>query len=244
MIKDMGKLSLFYVLLFLVCMFIATWSRVASADVFREPPKEQEQQQGQQQEQNQHQKQGQQQGQKTDVDVVSGGAELDNEIDLDLSDQSRVENNSSNVVLVPNNNTESCLRVFGISWGNGDGAGAFGIPWRAKACDFEQAADDAAASGHLAMAWYWRCHKKNLYKTFRIPGVKKSAEQLVTACHDKMSGLLEAGSLQADFETLQKKYDIILAEYQEANQYAVEQRKRLEEACEIRTNRALEACTK
>ena len=42
-------------------------------------------------------------------------------IEVDASDQSRVENNSSNIVFVPNNNTENCLRVIGIAFGkNGD----------------------------------------------------------------------------------------------------------------------------
>ena len=76
----------------------------------------------------------------------------------------QVENNSSNVVLVPNNNTESCLRVWGIAWGKNGESGALGIPWRSKKCDFEQAADDAFAAGERELGWFWKCQNKNLHK--------------------------------------------------------------------------------
>ena len=121
----------------------------------------------------QGQVQGQMQGQTTDVDVTAqggnaqGGAAYatatggeaqsnaisgaNNEgIDIDASDNSRIENNSSNVVLVPNNNTENCLRVWGIAWGESGKSGALGVPWRSKKCDTEAAADDAAADDAAA----------------------------------------------------------------------------------------------
>jgi len=95
---------------------------------------------------------------------------------------------NTNVVLVPNNNTAGCLRVYGLSFGNGDGAAALGIPTRDKACDYEAAADDAASTGDHDIAWYWRCHKENLYKPFRDKG--ESAESAIVDCFAKMTEML------------------------------------------------------
>lgn len=99
-------------------------------------------------------------------------------------DTSNVENNSSNVVLVPNNNTESCLRVFGFGWGKDGSSGGFGVPWRSKACDFEQAADDAFAGGERDLGWFWKCQNKNLYKQFK--GKDESVESAIDDCHTRM----------------------------------------------------------
>jgi hypothetical protein len=100
----------------------------------------------------------------------------------------RIENSSTNVVLVPNNNTANCMRVFGLSFGTGDGAAALGYPHRDSACDFEQAADDAAATGNHKIAWWWRCHKKALYKTFKHGQV--SNEQAQLSCWNSMLDML------------------------------------------------------
>jgi hypothetical protein len=98
------------------------------------------------------------------------------------------ESNNTNVVVVPNNNTANCMRVFGISFGSGDGAAGIGYPHRDKSCDFEQAADDAAATGNHKIAWWWRCHKKALYQTFRTSG--SSNEQAKLACWNSMMEML------------------------------------------------------
>lgn len=132
----------------------------------------------------------------------------------------RVENNSTNVVLVPNNNTSGCMRVYGLSFGNGEGAGAFGAPFRDKACDFEQAADDAAAMGEHDIAWWWRCHKKNLYSTFKGKGETKEMAQL--QCWNSMMELLVPTGhvvIEAD------EYDQLMAQsvQQEEFNEAVEQ---------------------
>lgn len=79
------------------------------------------------------------------------------------------------------------MRVYGLSFGNGDGAGALGLPFRDKACDYEQAADDAAATGQHKIAWWWRCHKPHLYKTFS--GDSKEMKQL--ACWNSMVSMLD-----------------------------------------------------
>ena len=98
------------------------------------------------------------------------------------------ESTNTNVVVVPNNNTANCMRVFGLSFGNGDGAGGLGYPHRDKACDFEQAADDAAAIGNHKIAWWWRCHKKNLLKTFKTKDMSDEMAQL--SCWNSMMDML------------------------------------------------------
>ena len=62
-----------------------------------------------------------------------------------------------------------------------------GLPFRDKSCDFEEAADDAAASGNHKVAWWWRCHKKNLYRTFS--GDSKEMKHL--ACWNSMVDMLD-----------------------------------------------------
>ncbi len=99
------------------------------------------------------------------------------------------EGSAPDVILIPNNNTESCLRVFGLAFSNQSGGGGIGYPWRSAACDFEQAADDASAGGNQRMAWYWRCHKKNIYKAFKRKGASK--EQAIHGCTQMMWAMLE-----------------------------------------------------
>jgi len=90
------------------------------------------------------------------------------------------EASAPDIVLVPNNNTESCLRVFGIMFSNQQGGGGLGIPWRSKKCDYEQAADDAFAQGEQKLGWYWKCQNPNLYKRHGSP----------EKCHSTMMSLL------------------------------------------------------
>ena len=142
---------------------------------------------------------------------TGGDASATNEgIDIDASDQSRVENKSSNIVLVPNNNTESCLRIWGLSWGNSSGAGGLGYPHRSAACDFEQAGDDAAAIGDHQMAWYWRCHKRNIWKTFKGKGGNK--DQAIQACHAKMVTFIDAGTMADRIRELEADRQMLLRE--------------------------------
>ena len=98
------------------------------------------------------------------------------------------ESNNTNVVLVPNNNTAGCLRVWGLAFGNGDGAASLGIPTRDKACDYEAAADDAAATGDHDIAWFWRCHKKSLYSQFKDRG--EDTDTAVLQCFERMTEML------------------------------------------------------
>jgi hypothetical protein len=75
------------------------------------------------------------------------------------------------------------MRVWGISFGTHEGAAGLGLPTRDASCDFEQAADDAAATGNHKIAWWWRCQKKNLYKTFET---NRTREQAKLACWNSM----------------------------------------------------------
>jgi hypothetical protein len=154
-------------------------------------------------------------------------------------DTSNVQNNSSNIVLVPNNNTESCLRVWGISFGKDGTAGALGIPWRSGACDFEQAADDAFAAGERDLGWFWKCKSKNLYKQFKSKG--DSEEQAESKCYDRMmAGVSQAGIIH----TLEERLTEIMALREtERNQFN-ESKERLTQMCNDSKNKILDACMK
>jgi hypothetical protein len=153
-------------------------------------------------------------------------------------DTSNVENNSSNIVLVPNNNTEKCLRVWGIAWGRDGTSGALGVPWRSAACDFEQAADDAFAAGERELGWFWKCQNKNLYKQFKGKG--ESKESAKTDCLDEMVGgvtairtintLTEKLTLSEELRTIERNRN-------------TEAETRITEMCNESKNRLLAACT-
>lgn len=105
------------------------------------------------------------------------------------------------------------MRVYGLSFGNGDGAGALGVPFRDKACDYEQAADDAAAMGEHKIAWWWRCHKKNLWKTFE----GDSREMKHLACWNSMVSMLDPKPVASldDFDIEQLVAQVSKEEYAE-----------------------------
>ena len=139
------------------------------------------------------------------------------------------ENNSINSVLVPNNNTSECMRVFGLSFGNGDGAAALGYPVRDAACDYESAADDAAASGNHDIAWFWRCQKKNMQKIFGAKKFmlwQKHDAGAATRCYNQMS---EGLSMAETIKTLQ-----------EANAQLMSQRASDQATCDNAVDRANE----
>ncbi len=118
-----------------------------------------------------------------------------------------VENNSSNVVLVPNNNTESCVRVFGLAFGKNGESGAIGWPWRSRACDFEQAADDAFAAGERNLGWFWKCQNKNVARPFKLEGM--SWDDAKMKCHEMARGAQQHSQLveelQRQVETANKR---------------------------------------
>jgi len=146
-------------------------------------------------------------------------------------------NESSNVVLVPNNNTENCLRVWGLSWGNSSGAGGIGYPHRSAPCDYEQAADDAGALGDHRLAWYWRCHKSNVNKPFREKrgwfAGRENTEAAIRACFEKMGGFLDVGTMQQRIDTLEEQKATLL-----------EERDHDRATCEESKDRILDGCRK
>ena len=127
-----------------------------------------------------------------------------------LSVNSSYESGPADLVLVPNNNTENCLRVFGFSFGNREGSGMLGVPFRSKSCDYEQAADDAFAAGERELGWFWKCQNKSLYKTFQLDGMSK--DEAKDLCHRKAVG--EIGKIQTiealkdDLAFLQREREI------------------------------------
>lgn len=168
---------------------------------------------------------------------ASGGSAVNEGIDVNASDNSRIENNSSNVVLVPNNNTENCLRVFGIAWGKNGESGALGVPWRSKKCDYEQAADDAFAAGERETGWFWKCQNPNLYKSFQEKD--ESKELAKSKCLDSMLGGVHAKqtitSLTNQLETLSEERNFDRQQYTKSQE-------QLTAACNESKNRILESC--
>jgi hypothetical protein len=204
----------------------------------------------QEQAQAQQQDQGQEQSQHATADAVSDSVSESMSTSDSTSSASndgnqltvegdRVENNSSNVVLVPNNNTESCVRVFGLAFGKNGESGAFGFPWRSRACDFEQAADDAFAAGERDLGWFWKCQNKNVARPFRLDGM--SWDEAKHECHRKAVGTADAyatiDKLKRDLEFIQNERSIERAQYKESVQ-------RLDEACNESKDRILDACKK
>lgn len=142
---------------------------------------------------NAEQNQGQEQSQTATADAVSDAvsdasstSSSSNDGNTMTVEGDSVENNSSNVVLVPNNNTESCVRVFGLAFGKNGESGAIGWPWRSRACDFEQAADDAFAAGERDLGWFWKCQNKNVARPFKLEGMSWDDAKL--KCHETARG--------------------------------------------------------
>jgi len=118
-----------------------------------------------------------------------------------------VENNSSNIVLVPNNNTERCLRVWGFAFGKDGDSAALGVPWRSAQCDYGQYASAADAQGNHDLGWYWRCHMRSAYGTFKDKG--ESKEQAIGQCHDRM---LDSTAMKRTIEKLRDDLELLQAE--------------------------------
>lgn len=171
------------------------------------PEQRQDQDQTQSQQQDQAQTQDQQQQQQQTVTATGGDGGSASNDGNNTEINSRTENNSSNVVLVPNNNTESCIRVWGIAFGKNGETGALGIPWRSSRCDYEQAADDAFAAGERELGWFWKCQNKSLYKTFRLDGMSK--DEAKVQCHQKAVGHITA---MHTIDELRSRIDILLEE--------------------------------
>lgn len=170
------------------------------------------------------------------VENAAAGGSASNEGN-NLTVESNYEGGPADLVLIPNNNTERCLRVFGFSFGNKEGSGMFGVPWRSKACDYKGFASDADAQGNLELGWFWRCHMKSAYRVFRDKG--ESANDAIGQCHDQMVGKV---ALLTRVNELEDALEF------ERNERAIERdnakasRQRIEDACEESKDRILEGC--
>lgn len=200
----------------------------------------QEQDQHQGQEQDQGQEQGQHQSNANDVSIenaAAGGSAVNegNEQNIDIS--SNYEGGPADLVLVPNNNTEGCLRVFGFSFGNTEGSGMFGVPWRSAQCDYGHMAAAADAQGNQELGWFWRCQMKSAYKVFREKGEDKDVA--ISQCHDRMIG---AVGMVRTIETLTEQ----LTASEELREIERDRHERLTEElntlCEESKDRMMTAC--
>ena len=173
------------------------------------------------------------------VSTSAGGeASLTNEVAVAGSTQGidssyNVEASAPDVIFVPNNNTEDCLRVWGLFLSNQQGGGGFGVPSRSAACDFEQAADDAAATGDHRQAWFWRCHKKNIYKQFDAPKIlfwTMRNQGAIDRCHAKMVTFVDTSELQRTNTELRERVDFLLKERTHEREVCDERVERCESA--------------
>jgi hypothetical protein len=190
--------------------------------------------QAQGQDQQQHQGQEMQQSQTLNVESAAAGGQAVNEgNEQKVEFNSNYESQAPDVVLIPNNNTEKCLRIFGLSFSTTDGGGGIGFPWRSAACDFEQAADDAFAAGERDLGWFWKCQSKNLYKPFRSKG--ESKESAMSDCQDRMmQGVSQASMitrLQQDLTELNRLREQELEQYRQSRQRCNDLTEKLEENC-------------
>ena len=141
---------------------------------------EQAQEQGQHQSQGQDQLQGQSQANSLTNDIDASSIASVSSMSDQANSQSVNYQSAPSIVLVPNNNTENCLRVIGLSFANTSGGGGLGIPYRSRKCDLEQSADDAFAQGNMKLGWFFKCQNPNTYKTFKRSHAKKT--QMIDSC--------------------------------------------------------------
>ena len=195
---------------------------------------DQNQDQSQTQEQDQYQGQEMQQQQTLNIESAAAGGKAVNEgNEQNVAFNSVAEARAPDIVMVPNNNTEKCLRIFGLSISTQDGAAGIGFPWRSAPCDFEQAADDAFAGGERDLGWFWKCQNKNLYKRFRSKG--ESDESAITDCQERMmQGVSQASMiarLQRDLAELNLLREEELEQYRQSRQRCQDLTAKLEENC-------------
>lgn len=167
----------------------------------------------------------------------AGGAAAATNEGNSLSVNSNYESGPADLILVPNNNTESCVRVIGFAFGNSEGSGMLGWPYRSRSCDFEQAADDAFAAGEREWGWFWKCHNRSLARQFRDKG--ESWEEAIHQCHATAVGHVTAldtiERLNSQVETLMQEREID----RENHKASIE---RLTQNCETAKDRIVEGC--
>lgn len=187
----------------------------------------------QHQDQDQDQEQWQSQIAKSDAAANSEANNEGNSLEVNT----KYESGPANLVLVPANNTSTCIKVWGFSGGNREGSTMFGWPTRDKQCDFQKAADDAAATGDHETAWFWRCQKKSLYKPFKAKGVSKA--DAINACHVRMIG--EVGKVDT-INRLRDNLRVLSNERTEDRRECEAEKKRINKDFAESNRRVLEAC--
>lgn len=224
-----------------IVLFVLISMLANDAHAGKPPPKPEaiaKQAQGQYQGQGQAQKQSSYQGQalnnelavSSEVAATGSAVNEGNEQNISVSHEAR----APDVVMIPNNNTEQCLRIWGLSFVNQNGGGGLGIPTRSRECDLEAAADDAAAHGLLELAWTFKCKQKALKKAFGGPEWRTRGEG---RCLDVARESLQAKSLLREQEQTIGVLRDRLAILQ--NQQAVDR-----EDCERSKDRIIEGCRK
>ena len=186
------------------------------------------------QDQEQSQKQFQGQEQMVSIESAAAGGQAINEgNDQSVEFNSVSEARAPDILMVPNNNTEKCLRIFGLSFSTTDGGGGIGFPWRSAACDFEQAADDAFAGGERDLGWFWKCQSKNLYKPFRSKG--ESKESAMSDCQNRMmqgvSQVQVIAKLKDDLNEMNLLRERELEQYRQSRRRCEDTTAKLEENC-------------
>ncbi len=192
--------------------------------------------------QDQAQDQAQEQAQSQSAEAIGIGgdaaaaAEAINEGNS-LAVNQNYESGPADAVLVPNNNTENCLRVIGLMFGNKDGSGMLGLPFRSKKCDFEQAADDAFAGGERELGWFWKCHNPNLYRQFRDPREKRP--KMIDDCVKRMVGPI---TIQRRLEAANDQLKFIENERKIERQNYIDTREQLKQDCAEALDRQHQTC--
>jgi len=111
----------------------------------------------------------------------------------------------NDTVYVPNNNTESCLRVFGFAIPTKDGAIILGWPWRSQPCDLEAAADDAFSQGLMALGWSFKCKQKSLIKAFESEEQCNSVTTATLDLHGELQRVRESNRVLLE----ERKHDLV-----------------------------------
>ena len=156
------------ILFFVIAASIAVWllmpkdANATGKKTDREPYKDVSQLQHQKMEMDQYQKQSQDQNQVATSSSESSSVSGANNEGNSLNVESNYQAGPAEVVLIPNNNTANCQRVYGFGGGNTSGNVVLGVPFRDKTCDLEAAADDAFAQGNLKLGWVFKCKQKNI----------------------------------------------------------------------------------
>lgn len=198
------------------------------------------------QEQNQGQGQEQYQDQTTDVNLANdisienaaaGGSAINEGNAQSVEFNSNYQAQAPDVVLIPNNNTERCLRVWGLSFSNQSGGGGLGLPMRSKECDLEAAADDAFAQGNLDLGWMMKCKMKSMKKAFGGRQWKSDGERLCFV--NAMDGVSQTKTIRTLTETLKT----VSTEREIERTLAKESRERITQMCNESKNKILAACT-